>query len=181
MILASYGLLGLFALRNLALGGMGVVALGLALNIVPIAVNGAMPVRGSAIVRSGLAHRPDDVGKIRFGGKHHLETSRDHLTALGDILPDWVFHEVLSFGDLVLSAGIAAVFVNLLRPARRRREADGPTLGPTSLDDDPPSALSLALAAIDAGPTVGQSVALARSLVGVSAAGAEGGGRPGIG
>jgi len=43
---------------------------------------------------------------------------------LSDILPDWVFHEVLSFGDLVLSMGIAAVVVNLLRPpTRHRRDA----------------------------------------------------------
>jgi hypothetical protein len=123
VVLASYVSLALFAVRNLHLAGMGVVGIGLALNIVPIAVNQGMPVRASAIVRSGIVRHSNEIGRLRFGGKRHLEGPDDRLTFLGDVLPDWVFHEVLSFGDLVMAVGIAAVCSNLLRPARRRGPA----------------------------------------------------------
>src|ERR1700694_5562360 len=54
-VLVSYAALALFAVRNLGLAGMGVVAIGLVLNIIPIAVNEGMPVRASADVESGIA------------------------------------------------------------------------------------------------------------------------------
>src|SRR5258708_9551501 len=68
-----------------------------------------------------MVSRVDDAGRLAYGGKRHLERNGDRLMILGDILPDWVFHEVLSFGDLVMSVGIAAVFANLLNPDRRPR------------------------------------------------------------
>ena len=120
-VLVSYAALALFALRNLGLAGMGVVAIGLVLNIIPIAVNQGMPVRASAIVESGIASNRAGVAGLRYGGKRHLATSDDHLMVLSDILPDPLFHEVLSFGDLAMAVGIAAVVANLLLPARRRR------------------------------------------------------------
>ena len=125
-VLVSYATLAMFAAGNLNLGGMGLVAVGLLLNIVPIALNGGMPVRPSAIVRSGIVRRADQVHTLRFGGKRHLERPGDQMMVLADILPDWVFHEVLSFGDLVLSMGIAAVVVNLLQPPRRHRRLARP-------------------------------------------------------
>jgi len=118
MVLASYVVLAAFAASNLRLTGMGVVLVGLALNFAPIALDGGMPVRASAIVRAGIVKRADQVAHLSFGGKRHLERPSDRLTGLADILPDWVFHEVLSFGDLVMSVGIAAVCANLLRRPR---------------------------------------------------------------
>ena len=109
VVLLSYAALAAFAVANLRLGGMGVVAIGLILNIVPIAVNSGMPVRASAIVEAGIVSRVDEAGRLSYGGKRHLERGSDRLRILGDVLPDWVFHEVLSFGDLVMSVGIAAV------------------------------------------------------------------------
>jgi hypothetical protein len=125
-VLVSYVALAAFAVRNLRLTGMGVVAVGLALNIVPIAVNRGMPVRASAIVEARIA-RTDQLHTLGFGGKRHLESPSDRVTVLGDILPDWVFHEVLSFGDLIMAVGISAVFMNMLRFAKRRapRSAEG--------------------------------------------------------
>jgi hypothetical protein len=119
VVLFSYAALAAFALCNLRLAGMGVVAVGLVLNIIPIAVNQGMPVRASAIVEARVA-RPDEIPTLGFGGKRHLEGPADRLKPLGDVLPDWVFHEVLSFGDLVMAVGIADVFVHLLRTPRRR-------------------------------------------------------------
>jgi hypothetical protein len=150
-VLVSYGALAIFALRNLRLVGMGVVALGLALNIVPIAVNHGMPVRASAIVDAHVA-RPDQIATLHFGGKRHLERLGDRLTELGDILPDWVFHEVLSFGDLIMAAGIAAVFVNLLRPVPLRLVAAGLAPAAAAPPDDDRRATRLARSPTPAHP-----------------------------
>ena len=141
LVLISYAALAAFALSNLRLAGMGVVAFGLALNIAPIAINHGMPVRASAIVEAQIARR-DQVATLDFGGKRHLQGPHDHLTVLGDILPDWIFREVLSFGDLVMAVGIADVFVHLLRTPRRRLSAHHPSgAGGTSAGPvaDPPS------------------------------------------
>jgi hypothetical protein len=124
-VLVSYAALALFALRNLQLAGMGVVAFGLVLNIIPIAVNQGMPVKAAALVRSGIYPDEASIHHTRFGGKRHLAGPSDHVVFLGDTLPEWVFHEVLSFGDLTMSVGIAAVICNLLLPPKRRRAPAG--------------------------------------------------------
>ena len=126
-VLVSYAALALFAVRNLGLAGMGVVAVGLVLNIIPIAVNQGMPVKAAALVRSGIYADEASIHHTRFGGKRHLAGPEDHVVFLGDTLPDWVFHEVLSFGDLTMSVGIAAVICNLLLPPKRRRATSDTT------------------------------------------------------
>lgn len=117
---ASYVSLGAFALANLRLVGMSVVVIGLALNALVIGVNGGMPVRSEAILAAGLARNDPEVQSLDFGSKRHLETADDELTILGDVLPVEPLGEVLSFGDLVLSAGIANLLFRLVRPLRRR-------------------------------------------------------------
>lgn len=121
LILLSYGLLLAFTAVNLAHGGMGVVFVGIALNLVVIGVNGGMPVRADAIVAAGIVER-EQIPSLDFGAKRHLETDADRLTVLGDIIPVPVAREVLSFGDLAMSVGVAAVLVNLL--CRRRGPVD---------------------------------------------------------
>jgi hypothetical protein len=117
ILLTSYTALAAFALTNLAATGMGLVLVGLLLNLAPIAINRGMPVRSSAIVAAGLADK-DEVANLDFGGKRHLEGPNDHLRWLGDIIPDWLLHEVMSFGDLVMGVGIAALACHLLQPPR---------------------------------------------------------------
>jgi hypothetical protein len=73
-----------------------------------------MPVRADAIVAARIVRR-DEVKDLQFGSKRHLETSKDHLTFLGDIIPFPGPGEVLSFGDLAMSVGVADVLVHLLR------------------------------------------------------------------
>lgn len=114
VILVSYALLLAFCAVNLTHAGMGVVLVGIALNLVVIGVNGGMPVRQEAIVAAGIVEH-HEVKDLEFGEKRHLETSRDRITFLGDIVPVPVAREVLSFGDLVMSVGVAAVLANLLR------------------------------------------------------------------
>jgi hypothetical protein len=115
LILLSYVLLLAFCVLNLRHAGMGVVFVGIALNLVVMGLNGGMPVRREAIVAAGITDSAAEVDDLDFGTKRHLESSRDRLTVLGDIVPVPVAGEVLSFGDLAMSVGVAAVLVNLLR------------------------------------------------------------------
>jgi hypothetical protein len=118
-VVVSYLVLMLFAARNVAFAGMGIVLVGVALNALVIGVNSGMPVRGDAIVASGYTTR-DALDEIRFDDKRHLERDDDRLTFLGDIIPIPGVGEVLSFGDLVMSVGVADVIVHLMRTNRRR-------------------------------------------------------------
>ncbi|HVF75418.1 MAG TPA: DUF5317 family protein [Acidimicrobiales bacterium] len=125
LVIVSYLFLMAFCAANLRLVGMGVVLLGLAMNFTTIAVNGGMPVRRSAVVAAGIAewHELDD---LEIHDKRHLERSDDDLMFLSDIIPVPVLGEVLSFGDLVMSVGVADVLFHLLRPPPGRRyEEDG--------------------------------------------------------
>src|SRR2546430_13579192 len=121
-LLASYACLLAFALVNLRMTGMGLVALGIVLNVVPIAVNRGMPVETEAIVHAGITS-PSGLARLHLDRKHHLERA-DHVTVLTDIIPVSPLHEVLSFGDVVLSLGVADVVFHLLRPRLRHARAE---------------------------------------------------------
>jgi hypothetical protein len=123
IILVSYAILLAFAAANLSHVGMGVVFVGIAMNLIVIGANGGMPVRAGAIVAAGIVPR-GEVHDLDFGTKRHLERPDDTLTFLGDIIPFPGAREVLSFGDLAMSVGVADVLVHLLR---RRRPAVTPT------------------------------------------------------
>ncbi|HEX9969883.1 MAG TPA: DUF5317 family protein [Acidimicrobiales bacterium] len=123
VVIASYALLIAFCVVNVRLVGMALVLLGLVLNFTTIAVNGGMPVRRSAVVAAGIADW-DELDSLEVHEKRHLERPDDDLMAISDIIPVPVLGEVLSFGDIVMSVGVADVIVNLLKPlpARRRPE-----------------------------------------------------------
>lgn len=124
LLLASYVVLVAFALANLAVVGMWLVATGIALNLAAIAANGAMPVRPSALVAAGIA-APERAEDVRLGARHRLERPSDRLRVLGDIVPVAPLREVLSFGDLVMAVGAADVAAHLVAPPRRRRPPSG--------------------------------------------------------
>ena len=126
LLVGSYVLLVAFALANVAVTGMWLVATGIALNLTVIAVNSGMPVRPSALRAAGVVEpgRPLDAA---LSAKHHLERPSDGLVVLGDIIPVAPLREVVSFGDVVMAVGVANVVARLLRPVagRRARTADG--------------------------------------------------------
>lgn len=123
VLVASYAMLLTFCAVNLRIVGMGIVAIGLALNAIVITVNGGMPVRVGAVYEAGILEPSEPLAIDQV--KRHVEADDDRLTFLGDIIPVRPLQEVLSFGDLVLSVGIADLLVHLMRggSTRRRRRA----------------------------------------------------------
>lgn len=120
LVIVSYVLLLAFVALNVRRPGMGVVLVGLALNLVPIAVNSGMPVRAAALVQVGAVDTGADAAALHLGGKRHIERPSDRLTVLGDIIAVPAAHEVVSFGDLVLAVGLATVAFDVVRRPRRR-------------------------------------------------------------
>jgi hypothetical protein len=124
LVPVSYALLVVFAARNLHLVGMPIVALGLALNAIVIAANGAMPVRADAVEAAGIADAAELAATdVDLGPKREIEEPDDRLTLLADIVPISPLRQVVSFGDLVLHIGVADVVAHVVR--RRRRRSDG--------------------------------------------------------
>jgi hypothetical protein len=109
--LVALGLLVGFAVANLHLTGMGVMAIGLGLNLLVMMMNGGMPVSARAL-------RAADVPAGELQGARHVEQSNDDLTVLGDIIP--VGGQVVSYGDLIIAVAMADVIANLVRRQRRQ-------------------------------------------------------------
>ena len=122
LLLCSYALLLAFAAGNVTLVGMWLVALGIGLNLVAIAVNGGMPVSRSALVAAGIADA-HAVDAVPIEGKRHLQRPSDRLLAISDVIPVPPLREVVSFGDVAMGVGVADVLVHLLRPPRGRSRA----------------------------------------------------------
>jgi uncharacterized protein DUF5317 len=105
LLITSYVLLVGFCLANLKLRGMGVVAIGIAMNAAVIVVNRGMPVR-----------LPPDTA-VTTTVKHHAERPSDRIDFLGDIIV--VGRRTLSFGDLILAVGLVDVLVHCSRAVAR--------------------------------------------------------------
>ena len=107
-----------FALRNIVLTGMGIVAAGLLVNLAVIGLDRGMPVDPGAVVSAGITV-PAALPGVRYGPTHHRQATGDHLLALDDRLPIPPAHVVVSLGDVILAAGIADVVAHLLQPRPR--------------------------------------------------------------
>jgi hypothetical protein len=121
LVFLSYVLLLVFGALNLRLAGMGVVMVGMLMNLAPIIVNGGMPVRPSALVDAHLAVDEERVQFVELRGERHIEKPDDNITFLGDIIPVRPIRQVVSFGDLVLAIGIITLIVGVLRPPPKRK------------------------------------------------------------
>ena len=122
-LLAAYACLLVFAAANLRLVGMGLVVLGIALNMIPIAVDHGMPVRSQAVIDAGISTK-EGLDQLELDRKHHLQRPSDRVAVLTDIIPVSPLHEVLSFGDVVLAVGVADVIFHLLRPRLRHARTE---------------------------------------------------------
>jgi uncharacterized protein DUF5317 len=115
LLLVSYACLFAFAVANLSVTGMWMIAVGLTLNAFVVGLNHGMPVGHKA-----LAHAGRDPGV--YAAEHHVQRSSDKLLILGDVVPISPLGEIVSFGDLILAVGLVDVLVHLMRPTRRRQE-----------------------------------------------------------
>jgi hypothetical protein len=113
LLVISYLLLLAFCGLNLRLRGLAVVAVGIALNGVVIALNQGMPIRAPEAA-------------VETTTKHHAERPSDRLTFLGDIILVPALRQSLSFGDLIMLVGLVDVVFHCSRnPAARRRVSAG--------------------------------------------------------
>lgn len=99
-----------FLRRNRGLTGLGLVTVGLALNALVVAANGAMPVSPDAAGRAGVSVQPLLAGD---DPRHVLSDDGTALALLGDVVPVLlpVRPEVVSPGDVCLVAGLAQLVV----------------------------------------------------------------------
>lgn len=103
-----------FVASNLAVGGMAVIGTGILANLVPLVANRATPVRATALVRARMA-AAEDVDRAVLGGPREIADSGTVLEILGDVIPVPPLGLVVSFGDLIILVGLAAVIHNLMR------------------------------------------------------------------
>jgi hypothetical protein len=120
-LIGSYALLGSFAGVNRRLPAVWLVMVGLALNLLVIAVNDGMPVSATALETAGAqAEGLAESGTL----KHHLMGPDDDLTPLADVIgiPQPV-GAVISIGDALLYAGVAILVVAVMlgRSGENRR------------------------------------------------------------
>jgi hypothetical protein len=100
LLIASQGLVVAWLFLNRQLPGVGLVAVGLAMNAVVIAANGAMPVDPAAMRALGL-------GELQVPpGKHTLLTDATRLPWLADVYALPPLRSIISLGDVVLAAGL---------------------------------------------------------------------------
>lgn len=126
--------LALLALKLRRFWGAWLVALGIVLNLVPMAMHsGSMPIDYAILERSGAFPEVtrDDIGKQTNNGKDVVLDREDiHFFALSDryvvTLPVYG-PNIYSFGDFVLFAGVGAVILQFAGMAviPRRRNSSG--------------------------------------------------------
>ncbi|MDP9395695.1 MAG: DUF5317 domain-containing protein, partial [Actinomycetota bacterium] len=113
-----------FLARNAGRPGVPLVAAGLVLNAVAVAVNGgAMPVSRDALDRAGVAAEAGDVMHPR----HEPVDADTRLRALADVIPVPlpVRPEVVSAGDVLVASGVGLLVLAGLRPQPMRRRTPG--------------------------------------------------------
>lgn len=125
-------------LANLHVTGAGVVAAGLALNLAPLAVDGATPVRRGALVQAGVVDAAE-VERVAFDGPRRLERPDDALAALGDVVPLDPAATVVSIGDIVIATGVADVALHLVRRRGRARRPSSSVAAPARRRIEPSS------------------------------------------
>ena len=110
LLLLSYVFIIGFGLSNLLLTGMGVITVGIAMNVFVIALNQGMP------------YRYPEGTEAETTVKHRPEKPNDILPVLGDtiVLGDPV-DAAISFGDLVIAVGLVDLTFRASRRPRRSR------------------------------------------------------------
>jgi hypothetical protein len=120
ILLLSYAAILGFCFVNRSVRGMTIIGIGVALNVLVIALNQGMPTKDDVHERGGReVHVP-----IEQSVKHRPESDDDLLGFLGDVitLPGFP-NQQFSIGDIVMALGIVDVCFEGSRVPRRRGTA----------------------------------------------------------
>jgi hypothetical protein len=123
LLVASYAVLLVFVGMNITLAGFPLIAVGFAMNLLVISVNGGMPVTEQAIREAYASRAASEISRLqqRGGAKHHLARDDDVLLPLADVIPvGSPLHQVLSAGDIVFMAGVFWVITAATKGAAGR-------------------------------------------------------------
>jgi hypothetical protein len=112
LAIVSMGLVLGFAVVNIRLGGMVLVAAGVGLNLFVTVINWGTPVSGSALEQAGVVDDAGVAGLALTGGRRLADGSI--FGFLGDAIPlPW--GQVISIGDIAVLVGIALVTASVVR------------------------------------------------------------------
>lgn len=118
LVVGSF-LLVVSALLNVHLKGAVVSGIGISLNLAAVVANGHVPIRYEALVAAGEVGPEISEERVVLSGLWQLEGTDTNLRQLGDIVPLAALEDVVSFGDLILIAGLTVLTMNLVRDRRR--------------------------------------------------------------
>jgi hypothetical protein len=138
LLIASYLVLLVFVAANIRLPGFRLIAVGFALNVIVIAVNGGMPVSRQALRQAYGADYPVILRDLELNGgaKHHMQRPDDDLIPLTDVIPlGSPVRLVLSVGDVLFFLGVTWVIAAATRGPRGRHRV-GAEGEPGSGDED---------------------------------------------
>ncbi len=120
VVLGSNAAVGVWLFANRTLPGLMLAATGMALNVLVIAANAAMPVLERSAETAGVTRSLEDASL-----KHEPLDDDTVLPWLGDAIPVPPFKEVLSVGDVVLALGLARVVDARMMARRKPRHSAG--------------------------------------------------------
>lgn len=123
LVALSLLLIGAAFALNLHLVGSVIVVAGVTLNLVPLIVNGEIPVRPEAVVAAGIVDA-GELDRVDLGAGREFEDDDTILPVLGAVIALEPVREVVTFGDLIVMAGLLNVGFRL---AYARREHDDET------------------------------------------------------
>lgn len=138
----SLSVIGMFALvvglvANAQIRGALIAAFGVSLNLIVMAINGAVPVRFEALSDAGIVASGTERSQITsVGHLLELETADSRLGSLGDTIPIGVLNSVISIGDVVTFAGVIVIVSNLIA-ARRTVGVEVDTVFALPIEDEP--------------------------------------------
>ena len=118
LVIGSF-LLVVSALLNVHLKGAVISGIGVSLNLAAVVANGHVPIRFDALVAAGEIGPDISQERVVLSGLWQLEGPETNLRQLGDIVPISALEDVVSFGDLILIAGLTVLTMNLVRDRRR--------------------------------------------------------------
>jgi hypothetical protein len=113
VLISSQVLVVVWLMLHRELPGVRLVAIGLALNAIVIAANGAMPVDPNAVRALGLGELEVPIGK------HTVLTEDTRFPWLADVLPVPPLRSIVSVGDLVIALGLLPLTHALMRDPDR--------------------------------------------------------------